>query len=57
MNYLARSNAGIEGSNSTQGIDVFMRVCVCGVLCICSGFATADPTSKEPYRLCIGLRK
>jgi hypothetical protein len=26
--------------------------CVCVVLCVSSGLATGDPTSKESYRLC-----
>jgi hypothetical protein len=38
----ARSNAGIMGSNPTQGIDVYVRLfCVYVVLCVGSGFATA----------------
>jgi hypothetical protein len=37
----ARSNAGIVGSNPTQGIDVCMRLfCVCVVLCVGSALAT-----------------
>jgi hypothetical protein len=54
----ARSNAGMVGSNPTQCFDVCVRLfCVCVVLCVRSGFATANPPSKESYRLCIGLRK
>jgi hypothetical protein len=37
----ARSNAVIVGSNTTQGMDVFVRVfCVCVVLCVGNGLAT-----------------
>jgi hypothetical protein len=37
----ARSNAGIVGSNPTQGMDVYVRLfCVCVVLYAGSGFAT-----------------
>jgi hypothetical protein len=44
-----RSNAGIVGSNSVQGMDVCVRLfCVCAVLCA----ATADPLCKGSYRLC-----
>jgi hypothetical protein len=36
-----RSNAGIVGSNTTQGMDVCVRLlCVCVVLCVGSGLAT-----------------
>jgi hypothetical protein len=36
-----RSNAGIVGSNPTQGMNVFVRLfCVCVVLCVGSGLAT-----------------
>jgi hypothetical protein len=35
------SNAGIVGSNPTQGMDVCMRLfCICVFLCVDSGFAT-----------------
>jgi hypothetical protein len=54
----ARSNAGIVGSNPTQGMDVC--VCVYSVFVMfCVEVAAArrsDPPSKEFYRLCIGLR-
>jgi hypothetical protein len=41
------------GSNPTQGMDVCVRLfCVCAVLCVGSGLATADLSSKEPYILC-----
>jgi hypothetical protein len=37
----ARSNAGIVGSNHTQGMDVCVRLfCVCVVLCVGGGLAT-----------------
>jgi hypothetical protein len=37
----ARSNAGIVGSNPTQGMDISVRLfCVCVVLCVGSGLAT-----------------
>jgi hypothetical protein len=53
---LARSNAGIVGSNPTQGMDVCVRLlCVC-VLYVDSGLATGWSPSKESYRLCIGLK-
>jgi hypothetical protein len=43
-----RSNAEIVGSNPTQGMDVCLRLfCVC----VRSGSASADPLSKESYRL------
>jgi hypothetical protein len=36
----ACSNAGIVGSNSTQGMDVCVRLfCVCVLLCVGGGFA------------------
>jgi hypothetical protein len=38
----ARLDAGIVGSNSTQSIDVYLRLfCVCIVLYVGSGVATA----------------
>jgi hypothetical protein len=41
----ARSDAGIVGSNSTQGMDVFMRLfCICIVLCVGRGLATGWST-------------
>jgi hypothetical protein len=37
----ARSNAGIVGSNPTQGMDICMRLfCVCVALCVGSGLAS-----------------
>jgi hypothetical protein len=37
----ARSNAGIVGSNLTQGLDIYVRLpCVCVVLCVGSGLAS-----------------
>jgi hypothetical protein len=37
----ARSDAGIVGSNLTQGMDVCVRLfCVCVVLCLGRGLAT-----------------
>jgi hypothetical protein len=37
----ARSNAGIVGSNPSQGMDVYVRLfCVSVVLCVGSGLAT-----------------
>jgi hypothetical protein len=46
-NVFAHSNAGIVGSNSTQG----MAVCVC-LFCLCcpvqvAALRRADPSSKE----------
>jgi hypothetical protein len=49
----ARSKDGIVGSNPTQGMDVRI-VCVYSLCCVGRGFATADPPSKESYRLYIG---
>jgi hypothetical protein len=41
LNIFVRSNAGIVGSNPTQGMDVCVRLfCVCVVLCVGSGLAT-----------------
>jgi hypothetical protein len=40
-NVFALTNAGITGSNRTQGMDVCLRLfCVCAVLCVGSGLAT-----------------
>jgi hypothetical protein len=51
-----RSNNGVVGSNPTEDMDVYARLlCVCVALCVGSGAATADPPSKESYRLCIDL--
>jgi hypothetical protein len=37
----ARSTAEIVGSNSTQGMDICVRLfCICVVLCVGSGLAT-----------------
>jgi hypothetical protein len=45
----ARSNAGIVGSNPIQGMDDCARsFCVCVVLCVGSGLATADPRPRNP---------
>jgi hypothetical protein len=53
----ARSNAGIVGSNPTQGMGVGVRLfCVCVVLCVVAALRRDDHPSKESYRLCIGLR-
>jgi hypothetical protein len=43
------TNAGIVDSNPNQGMDICVRL-FCVVLCV-----RADPSSKETYRLCIGL--
>jgi hypothetical protein len=49
-----RSNAGIVGSNPTQGMDVCM--CFNSVFVLSCVYVTAlqraDPSSKESYRLC-----
>jgi hypothetical protein len=51
---IARSNTGILGSNSTQGMDVSLRLfCVCVALCVGSSLATGWSPSKESYRLCM----
>jgi hypothetical protein len=48
----ARSNIGIVVSNPTRCMDVCVRLfCVCVVLRVSSGLATADHSSKESYRL------
>jgi hypothetical protein len=57
MYCFARSNTGIGGSNPSQGMDVCVRLfCVCVVLYVGSDLATGWSPSKEPYRLCVGLR-
>jgi hypothetical protein len=39
----ARSNAGIVGSNPTQGMEISaLSFCVCVVLCVGTGFATGS---------------
>jgi hypothetical protein len=49
----ARWNAGIVGSNPTQGMDVSVCLfCVYVVLCVGSALRRADPPSKGSYRLC-----
>jgi hypothetical protein len=49
-NIFARSNTGIVGSNSTQGMDVCPRFfCVCVVLCMQRPWDRADLPSKESY--------
>jgi hypothetical protein len=47
-----RSLADHVGSNPTQGMDVLYVYSLC---LLGSGLATADPPSKESYRLYIGL--
>jgi hypothetical protein len=44
----ARSEAGIVGSNPTQGIDVW---CVCAFFCVYVALRRAVHPSKESYRL------
>jgi hypothetical protein len=45
------------GSNPTRDIDVCVRVSSVFMLsCVRTGFATADPPSRESYRLCVGIR-
>jgi hypothetical protein len=47
----ARSEAGIVGSNPTQGMDVW---CMCVFLCLCTGkevLRRADHPPKESYRM------
>jgi hypothetical protein len=47
-----RSNAGMVGSNPTEGMDVCVRLfCVCVVLCKVAALRRADPSSKKSYRL------
>jgi hypothetical protein len=51
-NVLARSNAGIVGSNPTQDVNVCLRLfSVCVVLCKVAALRRADLLSKESYRL------
>jgi hypothetical protein len=53
----APSNAGILGSNPTQGMDVCARLFgICVVLRVGSDHATGCSPSKESYRQFIGLR-
>jgi hypothetical protein len=53
----ARSNAGVVGSNPTQGICVCVRLfCVCVVLCVCSGLATAWSSVQGVLPIVNGLR-
>jgi hypothetical protein len=48
----AHLNTGIVGSNPTRGMDVCVHLfCV-----LVAALRQADPLSKEPYQLCIGLR-
>jgi hypothetical protein len=50
----ARSEAGIVGSNPTQGMDVVAFVCVCAFLCVraqVEALRRADHPPKESYRL------
>jgi hypothetical protein len=50
----ARSNAGIVGSNLTQGMDVCVRLfCVCVVVCVGSGLATRLITRPRSPTVCI----
>jgi hypothetical protein len=54
---LARSNTGNVGYNSTQGMDVCVRLfCVCIVLCVGSGLATGCSPVQGVQELCVGLR-
>jgi hypothetical protein len=49
----ARSEAGIVGSNPTQGMDVWC-VCVCAFFCVCvqvEVLRQADHLPKESYRM------
>jgi hypothetical protein len=56
--YKARSNSGIVGPNPTRGMGVCVRLFSVFVLfCVwVAALRRADPSSKESYRLCIGLR-
>jgi hypothetical protein len=48
----ARSNAGIVGSNPTEGMVVCL-FCVCVLSCVhVAALRRVHPPSKEPYRLC-----
>jgi hypothetical protein len=50
-----RSNAGIVGSNHTQGMDDGVRLFSVLFCVYVAALQRADPPSKESYRLCIGL--
>jgi hypothetical protein len=50
-NVFARPNAGIVGSNPTQGMDVCLHYFVFVLSCVGSALRRADPPSKESYRL------
>jgi hypothetical protein len=64
-----RSGRAVLGMNCFRPLELWGRgfeshsrhacvrlFCVCVVLCVGSGLETADPLSKEAYRMCIGLR-
>jgi hypothetical protein len=56
LTVFARYNTEIVGWNPIGGMDVCVCLFfVCVVLNVGSGFASADPPSKESYRLRIGL--
>jgi hypothetical protein len=49
----ARSEAGVVGSNLTQGMDVWWK-CVCAFFCVCvqvEALRRADHPPKESYRM------
>jgi hypothetical protein len=50
----SRLEAGIVGSNRTQGICLMFDVCVCAFFCVCvqvEALRQADHPSKESYRM------
>jgi hypothetical protein len=52
-----RPNSGIVGSNPTRGMDVYVRLFCVVLFCVyVAVLRRADPPSKEPYGLCIGVR-
>jgi hypothetical protein len=53
----ARSEAGIVGSNPTQGMDVCVRLYRVLSCVQVAALRRADPPSKEPNRLCKKIKK
>jgi hypothetical protein len=54
---LAFSTTGVVGSNPTRSMDVCVRLFCVYILYVRSGLATGWSSSKESYRLCIGLKQ
>jgi hypothetical protein len=49
-------NTGIMSSNPTQGMNVYVSLFVLSCAQV-AALRWTDPSSKESYRLCVGLRK